>query len=157
LCLYDFWTRTQVINQRLIAKCPTVLGMIDKDAKKRAQQLCAADFPDVAKLRYVAAHPAEAMATPDKMKRHAADAGKVGPPFSASSTGTVLMQGCMVGDRYASTIEGRLVSYAPNGNSVSSLALAMFEWGKAFSPVREKTLRSLAERAAENPPPQPPD
>jgi hypothetical protein len=143
MTIYDFFQLTQAINKQLHL-CPTILNVVDQEAKKCAQREFSVYFPDYANLRNAAAHIGELSSTTAKLKLNSAAVSELESINVGGNSEAKIRIGQLIhNDRYASTFEGKLVELSLNEESIERLAGCLIEWRKAFMPAEIETKRLL--------------
>lgn len=137
ITIYELYQLFQTIDT-LTAACPTVAGMIDTEARKRAARMFAASFPDFAPTRNFAAHGSEMTAHPDDAKRHTATELDI-PEILMGEGSSALISGCLFGRKFSSTYNGRVVSYELSQDTLAVLREIVRERVATFEPVSRIT------------------
>ena len=131
--IYEFHQSVKAVDNQL-AKCPSLRALINREARKRANALFDSSFPDFAKVRHFAAHGSEMTSYPDDIARHSSS--DIDRPEIVMSNGhSVTINGSLMDRTYASTYEGRLVSYDLSDESANKLDEILTERFRMFEPA----------------------
>lgn len=140
IAIYEF---RQIANEtdKLVARCPTIAGLVDRAALRESNKLFGSSFPGFENIRDFAAHGGECVNNPQKTEKHAVK--------DLQGIKSLLISGTIIGDMYTNTIEGKIVSFPINQSVVDSLMLVLDSRIRAFNKVEEFVKDAVMARVKE--------
>lgn len=138
--LYTFWMINQAINN-LFGRCPTLKTRLDNATIKRSRSIFSDAFPSIAKIRMAAAHGAEVIDNPEKLKERSSKITELGAGFEGN--GFIATPGMIINHCFTITIDGTSVSYGMSKETLDSLSACLAELFAAFKPIEEYALDLL--------------
>lgn len=142
MIIYDYQQLAQAIDI-LMKKVPDWDARIDKEALKAANKLFDATFPNFAKVRTGAAHAARMTNFPKNTKQNAIEEYDSEIPAISGKVKGLTIIGSSLNGEYTHTIDGKIVSYRLNEDTVRALeeitdlrmkSVAPLEQSQGFAP-----------------------
>lgn len=118
-----------------LSQCHSIKDMVDGAVIRSGRKSFREHFPNFEDLRNAAAHPAEFYGTPAKVAKHSSSKEFNSPGFTATNRASYIIDGSIIDGRFSCTVEGQLISYAPNSESVAKLKNSADLIWSAFEPV----------------------
>lgn len=139
LTIYDFY-KVMRTTDTAYRQSPWLTGIVNQDLLKESNIMFDKGFPNWATLRNAAGHSGEHVVTAQDFKR---DAAHDGVNFQGIVlNGAIAISGSLFNGHYTFTVEGKVVSYCLNQNTVEMLnAITRKRWSafeKADFGYREK-------------------
>lgn len=146
ISIYSFQRIRQAIDIQ-IKQAPTVEALLDYDARRAANRLFDATFPNFGDVRIAAAHPGELFRFPENVLKAGVHTSEIEGIVMEPGSGALAIGEALNGSRYTTTVNGTVASYELSNTVRDTFLKVLTLFYSVFQAASDKTHEMLLEGA----------